>query len=68
MGFNVSPTILLVSFGRISDTYDLGVFVFAIGSLLLFLTPHIGTTGEWERIIYRFVQGIGGAFPIASPS
>ncbi len=72
MGFNVATTILLVSFGRISDTYgrvklyNLGFLVFTIGSILLFLTPGKGTTGEWELIIFRFVQGIGGAFLFAN--
>lgn len=72
MGFNVATTILLVSFGRISDTYgrvrlyNLGFLVFTLGSLLLFFTPGKGTTGEWELIIFRFVQGIGGAFLFAN--
>ena len=68
MGFNVATTIFLVSFGRISDTfgrvrlYNLGFLIFTLGSVLLFLTPGKGTTGEWELIIFRFVQGLGGAF------
>ncbi|NMP22166.1 MFS transporter [Sulfobacillus harzensis] len=72
MGFNVATTILLVSFGRVSDTYgrvklyNLGFLVFTIGSILLFLTPGKGTSGEWELIIFRFVQGIGGAFLFAN--
>ena len=37
-----------------------------MGSLLLFLTPGKGTAGEWELIIFRFVQGVGGAFLFAS--
>ena len=72
MGFNVATTILLVSFGRISDTYgrvrlyNLGFLVFTVGSLLLFLTPGKSTAGEWELIIFRFVQGVGGAFLFAN--
>ncbi len=72
MGFNVATTILLVSFGRISDTfgrvklYNLGFLIFTVGSLLLFVTPSKGTAGEWELIIFRFVQGIGGAFLFAN--
>ncbi len=72
MGFNVATTILLVSFGRISDTYgrvrlyNLGFLVFTLGSVMLFLTPGKGTAGEWELIIFRFVQGIGGAFLFAN--
>ena len=72
MGFNVATTIFLVSFGRISDTYgrvrlyNLGFLVFTLGSVLLFLTPGRGTAGEWELIIFRFVQGLGGAFLFAN--
>ena len=72
MGFNVATTILLVSFGRISDSYgrvrlyNMGFLVFTIGSILLYFTPSVGTAGEWELIIFRFVQGIGGAFLFAN--
>lgn len=72
MGFNVATTILLVSFGRISDTYgrvklyNLGFLVFTIGSILLFLTPGTASAGEWELIVFRFLQGIGGAFLFAN--
>ncbi len=72
LGFNVATTILLVSFGRLSDAhgrvklYNLGFAVFTFGSILLFLTPGVGIAGEWELTIFRFVQGIGGAFLFAN--
>lgn len=72
MGFNVATTVFLVTFGRISDTYgrvrlyNLGFAIFTIGSILLYFTPGQGLTGEWELIIFRFVQGIGGAFLFAN--
>jgi len=72
LGFNVATTILLVSFGRVSDSYgrvklyNLGFAVFSVGSILLSLTPGTGVTGEWELIIFRFIQGIGGAFLFAN--
>ena len=72
LGFNVATTILLVAFGRISDSYgrvklyNLGFAVFSIGSILLSITPGHGVNGEWELIIFRFVQGIGGAFLFAN--
>ncbi|MCY0899563.1 MAG: MFS transporter [Firmicutes bacterium] len=72
MGYNVATTILLVAFGRISDSigrvrlYNLGFAIFTLGSILLFLTPGKGITGEWELIIFRMVQGIGGAFLYAN--
>ena len=68
LGFNVATTIFLVAFGRISDTYgrvklyNLGFAIFTLGSILLFITPSQGISGEWELIIFRFIQGIGGAF------
>ena len=68
LGFNVATTIFLVAFGRISDTYgrvklyNLGFAIFTLGSILLFITPSQGIAGEWELIIFRFIQGIGGAF------
>ncbi len=74
LGFNVATTILLVSFGRISDSYgrvklyNLGFLVFTIGSVLLFLTPGVATAGEWQLVIFRFIQGIGGAFLFANSS
>jgi MFS family permease len=72
LGFNVATTILLVSFGRISDTYgrvrlyNLGFAIFTFGSILLFLTPSTGIAGEWELTCFRFIQGIGGAFLFAN--
>lgn len=72
LGFNVATTILLVAFGRISDSfgrvklYNLGFAVFSIGSILLSITPGHGIAGEWQLIIFRFVQGIGGAFLFAN--
>ncbi|PSR34867.1 MAG: MFS transporter, partial [Sulfobacillus thermosulfidooxidans] len=72
MGFNVATTILLVSFGRLSDSYgrvrlyNLGFAVFTLGSILLSITWGHGTAGEWQLIIFRVVQGIGGAFLFAN--
>jgi len=74
LSFNVATTILLVTFGRISDMfgrvrlYNLGFAVFTVGSILSFLTPGQGVAGEWELICFRFIQGIGGAFLFANSS
>ncbi|SIS83688.1 drug resistance transporter, EmrB/QacA subfamily [Alicyclobacillus vulcanalis] len=68
MGFNVATTVLLVTFGRLSDMYgrvrlyNLGFLVFTLGSVLCSLTWSHGRAGEWELIIFRMIQGIGGAF------
>jgi MFS family permease len=72
LGYGVVTATLLVTFGRISDMwgrarmYNLGFAIFALGSLLLFLTPNQGTTGAWELVGFRIVQGIGGAFLFAN--
>ncbi len=72
LSFNVATTILLVTFGRISDSfgrvrlYNAGFAVFTLGSILCFLTPGLGVAGEGELIAFRFVQGIGGAFLFAN--
>ncbi len=68
LGFNVATTVLLVTFGRLSDMfgrvrlYNLGFAIFTMGSILLSLTWSQGLDGEIELIIFRIVQGIGGAF------
>ncbi|MEM4086570.1 MAG: MFS transporter [Saccharolobus sp.] len=72
MGYNVVTAALLVSFGRLSDIYgrvrlyNLGFLIFTIGSILLFLTPNKGSVGALELIIFRIIQGIGGAFLFAN--
>ncbi|WP_338602412.1 MFS transporter [Sulfolobus tengchongensis] len=72
MGYNVVTATLLVSFGRLSDIYgrvrlyNLGFLIFTIGSILLFLTPNTGNLGALELVIFRIVQGIGGAFLFAN--
>lgn len=68
MSFNVATTVLLVTFGRISDAlgrvrlYNAGFAIFTLGSILSFTTWGTGLAGEWQLILFRFVQGIGGAF------
>lgn len=74
LGFNIATTVLLVTFGRLSDSkgrvrlYNLGFLVLTVGSVLLSLTPGKGLTGEWELIAFRFIQGLGGAFLFANSS
>ncbi len=72
MGYLVVTATLLVTFGRISDMlgrvklYNLGFAIFTFGSLLLVLTPGTGSQAAMEILIFRFVQGIGGAFLFAN--
>ncbi len=72
MGYGVVTATLLVTVGRISDMYgrarmyNMGFAVFAVGSVLLFLTPNSGSVGAWELVGFRIVQGVGGAFLFAN--
>lgn len=72
LGYMVVTAVLLVTFGRISDMvgrvkmYNLGCAVFTLGSLLLTITPGIGDQAASELLLFRVVQGIGGAFLFAN--
>ncbi len=67
-GYNIVTATLLVTFGRLSDIfgrvrlYNLGFLVFTLGSIALWLTPGKGDMAADYIIIFRIVQGIGGAF------
>ncbi len=67
-GYSIVTATLLVTFGRISDMYgrvrlyNLGFAIYTVGSLLLYLTPNTGDAGALELIIFRIIQGVGGAF------
>jgi EmrB/QacA subfamily drug resistance transporter len=72
MGFMVVTAVLVVSFGRLGDMfgrvrmYNMGFAVFTIGSIFLTVTWMHGVSGALWLIIWRVVQGIGGAFLFAN--
>ncbi len=72
MGYMVVTAVLLVTFGRISDMfgrvklYNLGFAIFTVGSILLSFTWGTGNFAAMEIIIFRLIQGIGGAFLFAN--
>jgi MFS family permease len=72
LGYMVVTATLLVTFWRISDMfgrvrlYNLGFLIFAIGSILLWLTPGTGNTGALELIIFRLIEGVGSGFLFAN--
>jgi MFS family permease len=72
MGFLVVSAVLVVSFGRLGDMfgrvrmYNMGFAIFTFASLLLTLTWLHGSSGALWLIIWRVVQGIGGAFLFAN--
>jgi EmrB/QacA subfamily drug resistance transporter len=72
LGYMVVTATLLVTFGRISDMfgrvrmYNLGFLIFAVASVLLWLTPSTGNTGAVELIVFRLIQGVGSGFLFAN--
>jgi EmrB/QacA subfamily drug resistance transporter len=72
MGYLVVTAVLVVTFGRIGDIfgrvrmYNLGFAVFTVGSILLSLTWGTGAAGATQLIVFRVVQGIGGALLFAN--
>src|SRR6201990_3688550 len=72
MGFMVVTAVLVVSFGRLGDMfgrvrmYNLGFAVFTVASIFLTVTWMHGVAGSFWLIIWRVVQGIGGAFLFAN--
>ncbi|MCL2514754.1 MAG: MFS transporter [Microbacteriaceae bacterium] len=67
MGYLLVTAVLVVTFGRLGDMfgrvriYNLGFVVFTIGSVALAFNPLSGGHGAMWLIVWRFVQGIGGA-------
>ncbi len=72
MGFLVVSAVLVVSFGRLGDMfgrvrmYNIGFAVFTVASIFLAVTWMDGTDAALWLIIWRIVQGIGGAFLFAN--
>ncbi|HEY0715975.1 MAG TPA: MFS transporter [Streptosporangiaceae bacterium] len=72
MGFLVVSAVLVVSFGRLGDMfgrvrmYNIGFAVFTVASIFLAATWMKGTDAALWLIIWRIVQGIGGAFLFAN--
>jgi MFS family permease len=72
MGFLVVSAVLVVSFGRLGDMfgrvrmYNMGFAIFSVASIFLTVTWMHGSAGALWLIIWRVVQGIGGAFLFAN--
>jgi MFS family permease len=72
MGFMVVTAVLVVSFGRLGDMfgrvrmYNIGFAVFTLASIMLTVTWMHGVAGALWLIIWRIMQGIGGAFLFAN--
>src|SRR6202163_1902553 len=72
MGYMVVTAVLVVSLGRIGDMfgrvrlYNLGFLVFTMGSILLSLVFTTGPSAALELMLFRLVQGGGGAMIFAN--
>ncbi|HLI42617.1 MAG TPA: MFS transporter [Streptosporangiaceae bacterium] len=72
MGFLVVSAVLVVSFGRLGDMfgrvrmYNMGFAIFSLASIFLTVTWMHGSAAALWLIIWRVVQGIGGAFLFAN--
>jgi MFS family permease len=72
MGYMLVSAVLVVAAGRLGDMfgrtrmYNLGFAIFTVGSLLCAVTWSTGPAGALELILFRVVQGIGGAFLFAN--
>ncbi len=72
MGFLLVSAVLVVSFGRLGDMfgrvrmYNMGFAIFTVGSIFLTVTWMHGSSGALWLILWRVVQGVGGAFLFAN--
>jgi MFS family permease len=72
MGFLLVSAVFVVTFGRLGDmygrvkTYNLGFVVFAVASVATALDPLDGGAGAMWLILWRVLQGIGGAMLFAN--
>ncbi|TIH36348.1 MFS transporter [Subtercola vilae] len=72
MGYMLVTAVFVVTFGRLGDIfgrvriYNIGFIVFTVGSIALALDPFAGGAGAMWLIIWRLVQGVGGAMLFAN--
>jgi MFS family permease len=68
MGYMLVSAVFVVAAGRLGDMfgrtrmYNLGFAIFTLGSLLCAIPWSTGPAGALQLILFRVVQGIGGAF------
>ncbi len=74
MGYMLVTAVLVVSLGRLGDIYgrvriyNLGFAVFSVGSIVLALDPFHGGAGALWLVLWRLLQGVGGAMLFANAS
>lgn len=74
MGYMLVTAVLVVSLGRLGDImgrvriYNIGFAVFSFASIALALDPIQGGGGALWLVVWRLVQGVGGAMLFANSS
>ncbi|MBB5916446.1 MFS family permease [Nocardia transvalensis] len=74
MGFLLTSAVLVVMFGRLGDMfgrvriYNLGFVVFSLSAIALSFDPFDLGGGAMWLIVWRVVQGVGGAMLMANSS
>jgi MFS family permease len=72
LGYLVTSSVLVVSVGRLGDLfgrvrmYNLGFVIYTVASLLLTIDWMYGRAGALWLLIWRIVQGVGGAFLVGN--
>src|SRR5438045_3431502 len=72
LGYLVVSSVLIVSLGRLGDMYgrvriyNLGFVIYTVASLFLTVTWMTGGAGATYLIVFRIVQGLGGACLLAN--
>src|SRR6201747_2861026 len=72
LGYLVVSSVLIVSLGRLGDIfgrvkiYNLGFVIYTVASLLLAIDWRTGRAGATYLIVFRVVQGVGGACLLAN--
>jgi MFS family permease len=74
MGYMLVTAVLVVSLGRLGDMmgrvriYNMGFAVFSVASIILALDPFHGGSGALWLVLWRLLQGVGGAMLFANSS
>ena len=74
MGYLVVTAVLVVPFGRLGDMYgrvrlyNIGFVIFTVAAVALSLDPFVLGGGAVWLIVWRVVQGVGGAMLMATSS
>jgi MFS family permease len=72
LGYLVVSSVLIVSLGRLGDMfgrvkiYNLGFVIYTVASLLLAIDWMSGQQGALYLVVFRIVQGVGGACLLAN--